>query len=43
MMVAGFSDHFTTSIATIVIRKKGEALIELPEVFAALYDPISII
>jgi hypothetical protein len=31
MMVAGFPDHFTTPIATVVIRKKGEALIDLPE------------
>jgi hypothetical protein len=30
MMVAGFPDHFTAPIATGVIRKKGEALIDLP-------------
>ena len=30
MMVAGFTDHFTAPIATGVIRKKGEALIDLP-------------
>jgi hypothetical protein len=31
MMVAGFPDHFTAPIATGVLRKKGEALIDLPE------------
>ena len=31
MMVAGFPDHFTTPIVTGVIRKTGEALIDLPE------------
>jgi hypothetical protein len=31
MMVAGYPDHFTTPIATGVLRKKGEALIDLPE------------
>ena len=30
-MVAGFQDHFTVPIATGVLRKKGEALIDLPE------------
>jgi len=33
MMVAGFPDHFTAPIATGVLRKKGEALIDLPEDF----------
>jgi hypothetical protein len=33
MMVAGFPDHFTTPIATGVLRKAGEALIDLPEVY----------
>jgi hypothetical protein len=31
MMVAGFRDHFSTPIATEVIRKTGGALIDLPE------------
>ena len=31
MMVAGFPAHFTAPIATGVIRKKSEALIDLPE------------
>ena len=30
-MVAGFPDHFSAPIATGVIRKKGEVLINLPE------------
>ncbi len=30
MMVAGYPDHFTAPIATGVLRKAGEALIELP-------------
>jgi len=31
MMVAAYPDHFTDPIATGVIRKKGEGLIDLPE------------
>ena len=29
MMVAGYPDHFTAPLATGIIRKKGEALIDL--------------
>lgn len=36
MMVAGFPDHFTQPIATGVLRKKGEALIDLPEDYSAI-------
>jgi hypothetical protein len=36
MMVAGFPDHFTKPIATGVIRKKGEALIDLPEDYSTI-------
>lgn len=31
MMVVGFPDHFTAPIATGVLRKAGEAMIDLPE------------
>lgn len=30
MMVAGYTDHFSAPIATGVLRKKGEAIIDLP-------------
>jgi len=36
MMVAGFADHFTAPIATGVLRKKGEGLIDLPEDYESI-------
>jgi hypothetical protein len=36
MMVAGFPDHFTIPIATGVLRKAGEALIDLPADYSTI-------